>query len=45
MDEVDVWTIYDNSKYKRERIAFGGKNIKLVVNNIDKFNKIKSYVK
>lgn len=45
MDEVDVWTIYDNSKYKRERIAFGGKNIKLVVNDIDKFNKIKSYVK
>ncbi len=45
MDEVDIWTIYDNSQYKRERIAFGGKNIKSVVNNINKFNKIKNYVK
>ena len=26
--EVDVWAIYDNSEYKRERIAFGGRNIK-----------------
>ena len=45
MDKVDVWAIYDNSQYKRERIAFGGKDIKQVVNNIEKFNKIKNYVK
>ena len=45
MDEVDVWAIYDNSQYKRERIAFGGKGIKQVVNNMEKFNKIKDYVK
>lgn len=37
--------IYDNSEYKRERIAFGGRNIKLVVNNIDIFKKIKNYVR
>lgn len=43
--EVDVWAIYDNSEYKRERIAFGGRNIKLVINNIDKFKKIKNYVR
>ena len=45
MDKVDVWDIYDNSQYKRERIAFGGKGIKQVVNNMEKFNKIKDYVK
>ena len=45
MDKVDVWAIYDNSQYKRERIAFGGKSIKQVVNNMEKFNKIKDYVK
>ena len=45
MDEVDVWAIYDNSQCKRERIAFGGKGIKQVVNNMEKFNKIKDYVK
>lgn len=31
--------------HKRERIAFGGKGIKQVVNNMEKFNKIKDYVK
>ena len=45
MDEVDVWTIYDNSLSKRERIAFGGKDIKTIVNNNNKFSKIKNYVK
>lgn len=35
MDKVDVWAIYDNSQYKRERIAFGGKGIKQVVNNME----------
>lgn len=45
MDKVDVWAIYDNSQYKRERIAFGGKGIKQVVNNMERFNKIKDYVK
>lgn len=45
MDKVDVWAIYDNSQYKRERIAFGGKGIKQVVNNMEKLNKIKDYVK
>ena len=45
MDEVDLWTIYDNSDYTRERIAFGGRKVKLIVNNINKFNEVKSYVR
>lgn len=45
MKEVDIWAIYDNSTYNRERIAFGGKNIDLVVNENSKYKKIKSYVK
>lgn len=44
MDEVDVWAIYDNSDYKRERIAFGGKKLSLKINDINKFEKIKCYV-
>ncbi len=45
MNEVDVWIIYDNSEYDKERIAFGGKLTHTRVNNIAKFDKIKSYVK
>lgn len=45
MGEVDLWTIYDNSDYTRERIAFGGRKVKLIVNNINKFNEVKSYVR
>lgn len=45
MNEVDIWAIYDNSAYKRERIAFGGKQIDMVINDKEKLNKIKSYVK
>ena len=43
MKEVDVWIIYDNSDYDRERIAFGGKRFRTRINNIDKFNRIKDY--
>ena len=45
MDEVDIWVIYDNSQYQRERIAFGGKSIETKVNDNDKFKIIKGYVK
>lgn len=45
MKEVDIWAIYDNSEYKRERIAFGGMAIPTEVNDIVKYNKLKSYVK
>lgn len=45
MNEVDIWAIYDNSEYNRERVAFGGKDTRTRINNIDKFNKIKDYVK
>lgn len=45
MNEVDIWIIYDNSEYKRERVAFGGRDTHTRINNIEKFNKIKDYVK
>ncbi len=45
MCEVDIWAMYDNSEYKRERIAFGGKTIPTIINDNHKFDKIKSYVK
>lgn len=45
MKEVDIWAIYDNSEYKRERIAFGVKMTQLKINDINKFEIIKSYVK
>lgn len=44
MNEVDVWAIYDNSEFLRERIAFGGKKLATTVNDNDKFCKIKGYV-
>lgn len=45
MDEVDIWAIYDNSDFKRERIAFGGKKIALLIKDKYRFEKIKGYVK
>ena len=45
MREVDIWAIYDNSQYKRERIAFGGKSIETKINDINNFKIIKGYVK
>ena len=45
MDEVDIWVIYDNSQYQRERIAFGGKSMETKVSDNDKFKIIKGYVK
>lgn len=45
MKEVDVWSLYDNSHFTRDRIAFGGKKIKTVVKDTDKFNNIESYVR
>lgn len=44
MNEVDIWMVYDNSNYKGERIAFGGKHLEKHINNEEKFNKIKKYV-
>lgn len=45
MQEVDIWTIYDNSDERRERIAFGGKSIPIRINNQTKFEKICRIVK
>lgn len=43
MQEVDIWTIYDNSEQPAERIAFGRRNSRMRINNKDKFNRIKYY--
>lgn len=45
MDEVDIWSLYDNSNNQRERIAFGAKGRLLNVKNHLKFNKIIDYVR
>lgn len=45
MEEVDIWAIYDNSDFKRERIAFGGRKIALLIKDKYRFEKIKGYVK
>lgn len=41
MREIDIWTRYDNSNNKAERIAFGGKKVQTRINNKDIFKKIK----
>lgn len=45
MYEVDTWAIYDNSAYRRERIASGGMAISTNVFNSVAFNAIKSHVR
>ena len=45
MKEVDSWVIYDNSENPRRQVAFGGKQANMNVENLELFNKIKSYVK
>ena len=45
MKEVDIWAIYDNSQYQRERIAFGGKSIETKINDINKYKILEGYVK
>lgn len=43
MNEVDIWVLYDNNDKRGVRIAFGGKNIPIKVNDKVTFNKIKDY--
>lgn len=43
-DEVDSWSIYDNSTTLRRKVAVGGKAIGKVINNEEIFNQIISYV-
>jgi len=43
MNEVDVWTIYDNTDDISRMIAFGGKNICTSINDIHTFEKVKDY--
>ena len=45
MKEVDIWAIYDNSQYQRQRIAFGGKSMSTRINDNNKYKIIKGYVK
>ena len=43
MNEVDIWVLYDNNDRRGVRIAFGGKNIPIKVNDKVTFNKVKNY--
>ncbi len=45
MKEVDIWTIYDNSRNPRVFVAKGGKNIGFKIFSETIYNKIKSHVK
>ena len=45
MNEVDYWTIYDNSEYPAIQIATGGKNDKTTVIIESQFKTIENYVK
>lgn len=44
MPIVDLWSIYDNSELARDRIAFGGKNLRTRINNKEIFKIIANYV-
>lgn len=43
MNTVDLWILFDNSNYKSERIAFGGRNVRTKVNDTVKFEIIRKY--
>ncbi len=43
MQEVDIWSIYDNKNEMSELIAFGGRNIHLKINNDIKFERLRNY--
>lgn len=43
MDEVDIWSIYDNSNGDADLVAFGGRNTRLRVRDNVKFEKIVKY--
>lgn len=45
MNEVDAWLIFDNSEYKRERIAIGSHDRIVKIDDKFKFDKLRSYVK
>lgn len=40
-NEVDIWVLFDNSRNKGERIAFGGRKLPAKVKDKIKFDKIK----
>ncbi len=44
-DEVDSWSIYDNSGTTRRKVAVGGKAMKTIVNDTVVFNQINSHVR
>ena len=45
MNEVDYWTIYDNSEYPAVQVASGGKDDKLNIIIESTYNRIVNYVK
>ncbi len=45
MDEVDSWSIHDNSGTPRLDIACGGKAIETEIMNEDLYNKLRAYVR
>lgn len=45
MNEVDYWTIYDNSEYPAVQVASGGKGDEVNIILESTYNKIANYVK
>lgn len=43
-NEVDSWSIYDNSTTRRRKVAVGGKTIKTVINDETIYNQIIAHV-
>ncbi len=45
MQEVDIWSIYDSKDEMSELVAFGGRNIRLKINNDIEFEHLRNYGK
>lgn len=45
MQEVNLWSIYDNSEPQRRQIAHGGKDMKTIITDNKIFTQIQSYVR
>ena len=45
MNEVDYWTIYDNSEYPAVQVASGGKDDEVIIIIESTYNRIVNYVK
>ncbi len=45
MNEVDAWGIYDNSRFRHERVAIGGRAVSTRVYDKEKFERLRRYVR